>query len=199
MSIPLYDDAVLDKLKGVFSNVVFSAPDKAFKRSAERKGLKGSADDVDVDLPLISVYRENYTVDMDRNNPRFRRRGRKIRNSDDDSRAVMAEALPVRIDYQLDVWGKRRRELDVLVGELLFWMLDNPKVSLNLGGEFEDYSPEFNWKLEDVTDNSDIMSFSDRGKYYRVTIPFYFDEAMIFRYDKLKTVMDVDIELSLEE
>lgn len=197
MSIPLYDDAVIEKFESVFENVVFSEPDRAFNRSAEKRGVQG--EDVEVKLPLISIYRENYTIDLERNNLRWRKRGRKVGLNDEETKAEMAESLPVRIDYQLDVWAKGRREVDFLTVELLFWMLDNPEIQLDLSEDFDDFSPYFNWKLEDVTDNSDIMSFEDRGKYYRVTIPFYFDEAMVFRPDRLKVVNNVEVDLELDE
>lgn len=191
MSVTLYDDALLEKFREIFDNVVFSPPDRAFKRKSEINQGK-------VEFPLISLYRENYTISFENFNFRQLRRGQEIQYMNDDKSIVqMVESLPLRIDYQLDVWAEDRKLVDKMVCELLFFMLTHRTVNITVPGTDKEFT--FDFQLEDISDNSDIMSFEERGRVYRVTIPFYFDNAHIFMLDNLDTVLDIDISVEIDE
>lgn len=192
MSVLEYDKALKSKIQNVFDNVVLAEPDMAFKRSAELPENEGK-----VKLPLLSLYRENYTILLESVNQRAFRRGKKVaypnEDSDDYSTVQMMESLPVRIDYQLDLWADRRDTVDNLAAEVLFWLLGNPKIEIPVPET--DRTMEFSFWFEDMQDNSDIMSFEEKGRLYRITIPLYFDEARILRTDEIKTALDVEYEL----
>lgn len=192
MSVTLYDNALLEKIKPVFNNVVISPPDMAFQRSAELN--KG-----DVKVPLLSIYRENYTLNRDNFNMMRTRRGRKTEYVNSEKSGVrMVKSLPIRIDYVLDVWAKEREVVDKMVAELLFWLVENPMITITIPNT-TDMTQDFKLTIEDMTDNSDVMSFEERGRIYRVSIPFYIDQAQLYATEDLKTAKTLDIELDVME
>lgn len=198
MSVTLYDNALLDKFTnpetGVFENTVLSPPDEAFMRCAELPANGGQ-----VKLPLISIYREGYTINLENWNYRRFRIGQKQSYPDPNTKTevTMVRTLPIKIEYQIDVWATSKTQVDAIVRELVFWLLDSPYVKIEVPNS--DYRPEVSFKIEDIVDNSEIMSFEERGRFYRMTIPIVFEEAHLFCFNNLKTVLEVPVELSIDE
>lgn len=296
MSVFYYDDALLYKFREVFSNTVLSPTDRAFQRSSELPPNKG-----EVNFPLISIYRENYTIQMQDFNWHGRHRGQMVKYDNYARKVKMEKNIPLRIDYQIDIWGKEQRKTDKLLEEILFWITDFPNVEIiapvmeihptpddlssdiyylhdqlpsedtqyledesEYEGQFKDYSaysyykylnvitiedeiayrddvPEcigveeeewqncidyikeeiidtnnyqevVDWEElseelghekvplyrftividQDLQDNSDILSFEEIGRIYRLTFPFYVTKARLMQTEKLYTVLTVE-------
>ena len=297
MSIYYYDDSLLYKFKEVFKNTVKAPTDRAFQRASQLPFNKGN-----VSFPLISIDRENYNIQMSNFDFGSRHRGRQSRLKSKGKKTVMQKRIPMRIDYQIDMWGKSQRAVDTLVEEVLFWITDEPNVEViapivdveqtpedltsdiyylddefvesvdfddtdySFSAEFEDYIvfsyhkylniiihedkiayrdevpgcigvdqdewddaieyvennmiddldsyEEVDWgelvdlfegeKIptyqhtividQDLQDNSDIVSFEELGRIYRITFPFYLDHVNLVQHHEEYTVLEVPIQ-----
>jgi len=193
MSVNLYDEAVLNKFKGIFYNTVYAQTDMAFQASAELDKNQGK-----MRLPLFSIYCMNYTISLDWLNWGRTRVGRRSRFTDTENYTEMEreQTVPMRLEYQLDVWASTRSDLNDIVRELLFWIVQNPTfvVENPLNGE------KYNFNLyisSDLQDNSDVMTHESRGRIYRMTIPLMVDEAVLFKVYDIKTVLEPLIEIEV--
>lgn len=197
MSVIYYDTALKEKVKEVFNNTFFATTEEAFKECARINNGK-------VKLPLISIFRPmGFTINTSRYNEDAFRRGyfiKKIRDHPDGKMQVMKE-LPVRLQYQIDVWTATKSDCDRLTEELIMWLLYrpyiefvNPRVDLQKHDE-ENGSVSKTIKTalkieETIQDNSEVMSFEDRGRYYRNTFEIFFDEPRLFSYSTFENFVD---------
>ena len=285
-SLTLYDEALKNKIQSVFDNVVISEPDLAFKRAGERKGEKGK-----VKFPLLALFREDETINDENFNYRRLRSGVRNQRFGNKDQAVQAiKQIPVRLDYQLDIFTEKKVVADKIMEEMLFWLytdlsivvtppetklvlindklfinnyrikddiysvevidrsgedgldlevelvnkkleirlatdmaenLDNNKNNLDniinkvndiegfvafkkgevdneyLESEFEEtdilgVEKKFSYTIEDIQDNSELMGFEERGRYYRKTIMFYLDNVRLFASKISSRLLNID-------
>lgn len=284
-SFTLYDKALKWKIQDVFNNVIISEPDLAFKRGAEREGEGGN-----VKLPLISIFREDNTIEDYNFNWRRLRRGERQQYLGSEEQVLQAvKAIPIRLDYQIDVFTEKERVADRIIEELLFFIsadltitvepaetrlilindklyvnefridrnrysvevidnsgeasidmsvgLEDNNLKINLGTDSsgsldssknqisaiieeinnikgfrafskphdDDYldsgyeqtditgmEKDFGIFIEDIVDNSELMGFEERGRYYRKTIMVYIDNARLYMSELTGEVLEVD-------
>ena len=192
MSVELYDSALLTKIQGVYENTVLSPPERAFQACAELKKNNGK-----VRLPLLSLYRFRYTLSLPMLSTRGIRRGRNISYTEDKSEIILQKTIPLDIEYQLDVWTDNTKTVDNIVRELLFWFLENPDITVtNPNGMDFQFSLIFD---HDVENNSDVMSFEQLGRLYRMTVPMRLDNAVLFSMGSVKTVFDNPVYIEIDE
>lgn len=112
----------------------------------------------------------------------------------------MMKSLPIRVDYILDAWATTREDVDKLVSEIVIWLVNEPTITITVPNIEENNNQNFNLSLGDITDNSDIMSFEQRGRFYRVSIPVFIPDAQLFSTEDLKTAINFSFDLiSLDE
>lgn len=207
MSVEMYDYAVRDKLRGVFSNTHYAPTDEAFKRCAE-------ANEGKVKLPMISIFRPGaFEIDTRNYNMPDFFRGRNMwlkapelgegQSLDDvyPKGNIAPEAirnlrsLPVVLRYQMDVWGTRMDVVNEMTKEIIFWLVEYPHIVV--AEPISEIGMEFSIEFEDgITDNTDIMGFQDRGKLYRNSLDFFIRDARLFSYlDIEKLVKNIEIEV----
>lgn len=186
MNLSVYDKGVLEKFREVFDNSVLAQSDSAFRTAEELLG--------EVKLPLISIYREDFNIKPARFNIGQRMRGSSIvSKTEDDSEIKAIQDIPLDISYQIDIWTRRKEDIDIIVPEVVFWLVDNPNISIDVDGI--DHEIEFPLVLdEDVSDNTDIMSFENKGRIFRITLSANITDARIFAFKDVKTVLTTDIE-----
>jgi len=201
MSIYLYDESIMYMFRDVFDNCVFAPTDEAFRKSAQRRSDEDDEPTGEVKLPLISIWRENVSATPDQNWRQLRsgiRYGHEydeVEETDDKENYIFLHALKMRIDYQIDIWATSRRLTDDLFTELVFWLMQSPKVQISKVMP-DDYEDDFNFylQLEDFTDNSDITSFRQEGRIYRITITSFIEDARIIKSTSKPTVLERDID-----
>lgn len=285
-SFTLYDRAIKNKIQNVFNNIVISEPDLAFKRAAERDGEEGK-----VKFPLLSLYREDESLSQENFNWKRLRKGENEQYLGDKEAIQALKVLPIRLDYQLDVYAEKKIVADKLLEELLFYLsedfsvkvvppetklvlidnkfyinnyvigddvysveiinsgeadkelsvnLENYKLSINLAinseGELDDekntvrnivdeinkydefnsfiksdeedvidgdlseteikgVENKFDYVIEDISDNSELMGFEERGRYYRKTILFYLDNVRLYASNISGHIVEFDYSL----
>lgn len=191
MSVYLYDEAIVNRIKSVLGNqeINIITAEKAFSKSMESQDSP--------QLPAISLYRDKFTLTKEvRNMPSYRT-GRT--EASEDNLVYRTQSLPITINYQIDVWTRKREQNDEFVRDLIwfFTLFPEHKLTLRYAGFVR--AVKFNTFLEeDIVNNSQINDFEDKGQVYRSTLGLYVDEAQLFMVTPVnQVVFDFEI-LSLE-
>lgn len=177
----LYDNAILDKFRELFDT------DKIFIVPPERaKMIRAQLDDDTIKFPLISLDRRGWTMLDDRNNWPTSVKG--IPDSiNNDGSANILHAIPIKIEYQLDVFTVDKVSCDEILRELIFYFKLHPTMRVHIPYGLEtnhNFNVYFNPEVED---NSDTVEHINKGVLYRYTASFYTDDAYLFA----NTVVDI--------
>ena len=180
----LYDDAVVEKFKELFGT------DKMFIIPPERaKDTIAQIEKDDVKFPLVSLDRKGFTVRDNAINWSASRMGLAV-SITDDGKANIMHVIPIKINYQLDVYTADRVSCDEILRELIFYFTLHPTLmvkipyGLNTRHKFNLF---FN---PDIEDNSDTISHIEKGVLYRYTANLYTDDAYLFANTPVDLVVE---------
>ena len=122
----LYDKVIVDKFKKLFNDnrISIQPPENAIRYTAQ-------LEDDNVNFPLISLNRTNWSIRGSDVNFAQSRTGVLNRVNDNGTLSVM-KILPIRLDYQLDVYTVDKLSNDEIYRELLFYFLNNPTLTVNI-------------------------------------------------------------------
>lgn len=174
MSVKCYDDAIVKRFRAVFgTNNVYVLPvENAIRFTAQLKRD-------DVTFPLISTTRLGYSIVGDNVNYNAKMTGSFVRREDDNNN-TFATSIPIRIEYQMDIFTVDRESCDDIVRELIFFFLTRP----TLVAHFEyglDIKQNFTLLMnDDIVDNSDTVEHINNGVMFRNTLTFYVDDARLY-------------------
>lgn len=178
MSVYRYDEAIINHFREILDDErIFILPvEYAIRFTAQLQKD-------DVRFPLISTTRLNYSIrQSDVNFTGLRRGG--YQNRESNGINTFAQIIPIRIEYQMDVFTVDKRTGDELVRELIFHIMQNPTLQVDVPYDLE-MIHNFNIFLEsDVVDNSDTIEHLDKGVKFRNTLSFYTDDAYLFASKK---------------
>lgn len=181
MSLKLYDEAFVSKLKNVFPNVVSTSPEDVFSPASKEGSVK---------MPLIIVYRLNNPPNFNSLNQAEVFRGRWV-NTDNDNAQIM-EAIQLLVTYQLDLYAVQRDDCDTLYRDVLFYLLKNPNLTLNI--PYYENPLDFSLRLTDVDNDTEVTSFKDIGRLYRTVMTYEIENARFFNLKQIKLAKDIPIE-----
>ena len=175
MSVKSYDEAIINRFRELFdTNIVYILP----VENAIRFEAQLTKDNIK--FPLISTNRLGYSVISSQVNQAAKMIG-SFKGRDDNNTNIYVQTLPIRIEYQLDVFTKDRASCDEITRELLFFFYQHP----TLKAHFEyglNIDHNFNIFLnDDVVDNSDTIEHINNGVMFRNTLTFYTDDSRLFR------------------
>lgn len=191
MSFYLYDEAIVNNLRSLVNDdrIHIVPPDNALN-------VIGRITDDDIKLPLISLSRTSTQISNSISHPMKFDGG--IAGYDSKTKIFKKiQAIPIRINYLLDVWTKHRQENDDIIRELIFYISTHPtmKVEIPYGLDIEH---KFNIFIDsDIDDNSDIVEHKNRGEYFRQTLSLYTDDAYLWK-SASRYFMNVDVGLKIE-
>lgn len=136
-----------------------------------------------IKFPLISTTRLGYSLRLsDRNFAAIHTGGFYKRNTDGTN--MFEQIIPIRIEYQLDIFSVDQRTCDELIRELIFHITQNPTLTVEIPYCL-DASHVFNIYLdENITDNSDTVEHINKGVLFRNTLTLYTDDAYLFASSK---------------
>lgn len=178
-----YDEAVVSLFRKLFDDnrIHVSPPEQAIRFVAQ-------LEDDNVKFPLISINRTNWSIRSGDINWSASRMG--LPDSlNSNNTANILHVIPIRIEYQLDVYTVDRVTNDEILRELIFYILLHPTLKVNIpyGLESEHvFNLFFN---DDITDNSDTVEHINKGVLYRTTATFYTDDAYLFAKTKANVVV----------
>lgn len=202
MSVYAYDEALVQDLRRIFSDgrIHIVPPEDAFD-------LIGTLQKDKILFPMITLSRPGWLLSD--NKPEhmiFEGLPDKITESkeevpdhrtkgfDSSFDVIRLQALPIRINYQIDVWTESRLENDNIMRELIWYYTLHPTLNVKIVYEDVERFHHFNVFFDaDVEDNSDIESHKDRGRYFRQTISMYTDDAYLWKtFKRLPNYVDPD-------
>ena len=166
-----FDHAIETWCKERYTYSVWGDPSTAFKNAGMEFGDK-------VPLPLVSVYRSDLNLANSRNFALFKTGNI---NSITTDKIRRERILPVLMSYQIDIWASAYDQAVQMFSELLFRIMDNPKVTVRMDGEKEAYDTYFN--VTEIVDNSDTSQISTRGRLNRLTIITQVDGYIMNSYE----------------
>lgn len=200
MGVRFYDKALLDKLKGWVKdpNATILGPgdlNRTFQIIADK------TNDKPVTFPLIILSRDK-TVNVTNNSKRpLTFDAYKLLNSEDDSKSVQLNAIPITLNYQLDVVTKYYDEADEYIRNFIFNLINYPKVQINIPYNDVNYKHNSSVVLDPaVTDNSDNPQRLFQGQLNDWSIRFSIDNAYLFSVPFTKTwTISSPVELSVKQ
>ena len=180
MSIYLYDNAIVEYFRQVITDErVYITPSDNVVRTIAR------LNNDEIKLPLISLQRTN--VQMQPYQFYTKYHGAPIRyehTDEEDEKELLIrslQAIPMKIQYSIDIWTRNREENDAIMRELLFFISTHPQIEITIPyGVNENHV--FNLLLDgSITDNSDIVSHKNQGEIFITSISAYVDDAYIWK------------------
>ena len=217
MSVSLYDKALYDKINAWVKDkrARVLAPDESlrlFQISADENK------DKPVTLPLIALSRaSNIEISYTHKRPLTfdgmmldhahvpeglteKEKEEWFNKLWDDGKAksIQLNAIPMVLNYQLDIYAKERKTIDEYVRNFVFNLVNNPKVTFVLPYNSVEYKHDSNVKvLSPIQDNSDIPSRLFSGQFYRYTIGLIIDDAYLFSAPIENTLSFGDYEVEI--
>lgn len=174
MSVHRYDKAIVDHFREIFDDTrIHILPVEQAIR------FTGQLRQDDVKFPLISTNRLGWSIRTNDINFNALRTGG-YQNRNDNGTNTFAQTIPIRINYQMDVFTVDKISGDELIRELVFHILQNPTLQVEVPYKIG-MKHVFNIFLDsDIVDNSDTVEHINKGVLFRNTLTFYTDDAYLF-------------------
>lgn len=199
MSLERYDEALLYKLKKVYPNTIFSSLSNVLGHEADEEVVSKANDgtvsekkkkEQKVAVPLIAFDRINNPLNFEfaANDPMIRRGRHIIQDFEEEKINTREKALPVNLQYQVDILSDRRVEVDGIWRELVMYLYLNPNVEVEFFFENKPFKEEFPIKIMDTDNTTDVQDFSNTGRMYRQTINLEIQQAKLLFIDRVNVV-----------
>ena len=178
MAVRFYDEAVYNKIQKWIKdpNMVILKPNES-SRLFQIQNDKNN--DKPLTLPLISLARDP-NIGMSVTTKRaLTYEGLVIGNNEKSS--VQLDAIPIELNYQLDIYTRRFDEGDEYLRNFVFNMVNHPTLKILIpynGAEIEHIC--YIRVLPTLSDNSDIPEKVFPDEFTRWTIQFTINDAFLF-------------------
>lgn len=179
MAVHLYDDALVEKLrfwtKDTEINVLSPNDTKRlWEVMADKSG------DKPIELPVIALSRPGgYNIVNPHNKP-LSFDGLTLEATVEKS--MQLNAIPIEITYQLDIYARYLKDADELTRNIVFNIINYPKLLVNVSYRGNDIEMQSNLRLAsgEVQDNSDIPERLVKGQFTRFSILLTVDDAYLW-------------------
>lgn len=179
-TLELYDEALLQKLKKLYTNVIGTFPDRAMFESNNKSK---------VSLPLISMYRLQNDINFSggiSHSAVFRG----YRTGDEQRTRV----IDIDLLYTIDIWADKRNEADQLFYDLVYILWTKPNIMLDMEGTENDKL--FSLRLVEQSSSSNLFEQSvENNRIYRYTLTYSVNEAKLMYRVPDGMITDVDTEV----
>ena len=181
MAISYYDDAITQKIKSWLadtSKLRVLSPDEStrlIQLNAE------DSNDAPLQLPIIAISR-NKDIEIEstiKQNKSFD--GLIIGKDATNATTVHMNVIPIKTTYQLDIYTKKRIEVDEYIRQYLFKLINNPQIIIEI--PYNNYIVKHTANLRvlnTVSDTSDIPTHVFSGQFYRWTIQLELQDGFLF-------------------
>lgn len=211
MAVSYYDDAIVDKLKKWIpdnSRLRVLNPEETeqiFITKADDSG------DKPIQLPMVTLTRSKdleilSTVKQEKSFNGLRiishpglGSGKSGPNSINPGSTATLNVIPIKVEYQLDIWTKTKQEVDEYVRNFLFKLINNPLLIIQIPYNNFDVRHTANLRvLSNVADTSDIGPRIFPGQFHKWTIQMELQDGFLFSipYRQNWSFLTPDIELS---
>ena len=192
--VGLYDESLLQKLKYWIgdNNIHILGPNDT------RRLWEITADienDNPVSLPLITLRRSGgYTINVKQKRPITYdgyTRGATLEKS------VQLNAIPITVDYQIDVYTRYLNEADEFTRNLIFNIINYPTLTVQIPYENMGLTHHAQIRItSEVEDNSDIPERLIPGQFTRMTIGIDIDDAYLW---DVRVRNNVNLSISMQD
>lgn len=197
MSVGLYDQAFINKLQSWTKDTVVTilTPNETKNLFAV---IADKNNDQPIKLPLIALKRPGGFSVLRTGKSPLSASGMRLFANDKVGRRL--RAIPISIPYQIDIYTRYQDEADELVRNIVYNIINYPKLEINIPYYDENYIHHANIRMQsDVEDNSDIPERLVPGQFTRMTLQIYIDDAYLFDINYSKTTRvcrNVDVTVS---
>lgn len=195
MSVGLYDQAFLDKLNNWTRDTkvtVYGQQD--LKRIIETEADKNNDQ---ISLPFIILRRIGGFNVLNTSKRPLSFDGATLDANHDI--ASQLNAIPISISYQLDVYTRYFEEADQYARNLVFNIINYPKLDIVIPYNDENRIHHANIRLQaEVEDNSDIPERLIPGQFSRMSMKIDIDDAYLFDV-RYRDVYSIEITSSLSD
>lgn len=200
MAARYYDDIIIAKLKRWIpenSKLRVLKPDETkrlFELTAEDNN------DQPFQLPIIALSRDNSIEILQTTKNLKSFDGTTIYQ--DQFKTIQMNVIPIRLQYQLDIYTKTYEEGDEYLRNFLFKLINNPTLIIEIPYNDSHIQHIANIRIQNTV--SDTSSISERifpGQFTRWTIQFEIQDAFLFSIPykrNWKLIIDDDITGALE-
>lgn len=178
MSVGLYDKAFIDKLLNWTkdTNIHIMGPEDT-KRLFQT--IADTTNDKPIQLPLIALRRIGGFTVLDTGKRPLSFDGATL--DANHNIASQLNAIPISVSYQIDVYTRYFNEADEYARNIVFNIINYPKLDIVIPYNNENYIHHSNIRLQgEVEDNSDIAERLVPGQFTRMTIKIDVDDAYLF-------------------
>ena len=192
MSVYLYDNAVLEKIKGWSNNanLTITGPEETrrlFEVTLDKSKDKG------IQLPLLCITRNRGYRIINKGKQPLTYDGMMLNSSVEKS--ISLNAIPIEIFYSMDIYTRYLREADEYMRNIIFNIITFPKLSIEIPYENIDRMHVSNIHLtSDVNDKSDIPIRLNIGQFSRLSVDFSIDDAYLFDA-RVRDNYSIDVEV----
>lgn len=203
MAVRFYDEALTNKIK----NWIKDDSVKVLKPEETTRLFKmkvDEANDKPLKLPFVALSRKTRISVLNTNKRPLSYDGMKIWAKDSEGHLVAPNrmqklnAIPMKLDYQLDIYAAHMAEADEYLRNFIFNFVNYPNVTIEIPYNDCKLTHESTiYVEEDVEDNSDIPQRLVPGQFTRYTINLTIDNAYIFSAPIKDNILisKVDIEI----
>lgn len=178
MSIKLYDDALLTKLRKWTkdTSVIVTGVDESTRLFS---AIADSTNDKPIQLPLISLSRPGgFTIEEKYKQPKSYN-GAKVAYT--EARSAKLNAIKISIPYRIDVYARYQAEADEYIRNIVFNIINYPVVTIDIPYHDLGISHNSNIRIfSDVEDNSDVPEQLISGQFKRYSLDLIIDDAYLF-------------------
>lgn len=192
MACRYYDDAIIAKLTQWIpenSNLKILKPDET------RRFFETTADDKkdsEFTLPCIALSRNNEIQLLSTTKDIRSFDGLRITNTrtsssgtiiyDDISKTALLNVIPIRLNYQLDIYTKTYEDGEEYVRNFLFKLINNPQIIIDIpyNGQQNLRNTAYIRVADTVSDTSSISERIFSGQFTRWTIQFELQDAYLY-------------------
>lgn len=178
MSVRLYDEALLKKFKSWIKDdkLRILSPDDSTRLFQQRLDMQ---DDKPLSLPLIALSRDpQIELEYPHKKP-MTYDGIMLRATEEKS--LQLDAIPMTLNYQLDIYTRYSKEADEYMRNFVFNMVNHPVIAVEIPYNGIDYIHYGNMELlSTIEDNSDIPQRLFYDQFVRWTLKFTIRDAYLF-------------------
>ena len=192
MAVRYYDEALLEKIKKWVKdpNMTITGPDET-RRLFQYLG--DINDDKPLKVPIIALRRLTPVKILSTNKKPLTYDG--WRKNNNGEKGDQLNAIPIEINYQLDIYTRYMAEADEYIRNFIFQIINHPKLSIEIPYNNAKIMHDSNIRLsENIDDNSGIPERLIEGQFTRLTLSINIDDAYLFDY-RIKDNWKVESEL----
>ena len=178
MGVYLYDEAFLKKLQHWTKDTAVTLTG-VNETSRLFQVIADKTNDKPINLPLIALSRKGGFEILSLEKRPITFDGMMLESTQE--KALMVNAIPISIEYQLDVYARYTEEADQYLRNLIFNIINYPKLQVTLPYKDKNFTHDANIRLTStIEDNSDIPERLIPGQFVRMSIPIYIDDAYLW-------------------